>query len=139
MAKIISEKFLSKKFFLGDISGLKGWDCLNSLAGFYDSMDCSFPHQFKDWDESNYPERWKKNEENCREVLKEFLLTLGDPIDPQYRIMGDLLLFEGRSIPLFPAIFIGNGNVMLIFKNGVKIAPLNHLSKWLVGARRLIK
>jgi len=140
----VEQKFLEKTFHLGDLTGKKGWDCLNSLAVFYKNIGAEFPMEFTDskgekWDNKNYPKRWKKNEVDSRVVLKEFLESLGEPIDFNYRQKGDLLLFEPKGLPLFPAIFLGNGNVMMVFKEGVKILPFKLLKRWVKGCRRLTK
>jgi hypothetical protein len=133
-------RFLDAPFALGDMS--KGWDCLNSLAEFYDSMGAEFPRKFGDWDESNYVLRWNENEKKSREVFRQFLRSLGKSVDWNYAVAGDLLLFERMDIPIFPGIYMGNGNVLINWgvKKGMKVAPLTELLKlkFFIEARRLL-
>lgn len=132
-------KLVDRPYFLGDVSGDKGWDCLDSLACFYEGMGVQFPRKFGDWDEKNYPERWKKNPDEGRKVLGDFLRSLGEKIDPKYMVRGDLLIMGGKEIPTFPALYLGNGNVLMVFDKGVKVLPLRFFSKVLIEARRLTR
>jgi len=130
------KKFVDKPFSLGDSS--KGWDCLNSLAEFYTDMGVKFPRTFGDWNELNYPGRWKTRPDESRKVFIEFLESLGKAIDFQYAIRGDLIIFGGREIPSFPGIYIGNGHILMIFDKGGKVLPMRFMRKYIVSARRLI-
>ncbi len=134
-----TNKFLNGKFVLGDRS--KGWDCLNSLAEFFDSMGVSFPRQFKDWNEQNYPKRWERGE--GMETFREFLLSLGRPIDLNYLRPGDVIIFEkeyeGKPV-VSAGLYLGSNHFQAIHnKLGVIRLPLWFFKSAIIGARRLVE
>jgi len=128
------QKFIDAPFALGDTA--KGWDCLNSLAAFYDSIDRPFPRQYKEFNELNYAEKWKAGE--GRKELREFLLSLGEPINPNYALEGDLFIFEGEEMT-FPAIYLGRGHLLTVWDKGVKVTALKAIRSLfkLVDTRRI--
>lgn len=126
------QKFIDAPFALGDKA--KGWDCLNSIADFYDSIGKTFPREFKGFNESNYAERWEKGE--GKEELKEFLLSLGESINQNYAVEGDLFIFEGAEM-VFPGLYLGRGHVLMVFDKGARVVPLKFFKKYLIGTRRL--
>jgi cell wall-associated NlpC family hydrolase len=132
-------KFIDRPHAIGDPS--KGWDCLNSLLDFYRECGVSLPDEFEGYTEVNYPGRWAKNPKKCRQVLERFVLSLGNPVQPEYLQRGDLLIFKTPQFPSFPAIYTGNGHVFAVFKEGAKQEPLNELVRLarLTGVRRLIE
>jgi len=129
------QHFIDKPFALGDKS--KGWDCLNSLAEFYDSIGKRFPREFKEFNEQNYAEKWKAGE--GKKVFREFLLSLGESINPNYALEGDLFVFDGEETA-FPGIYLGRGHVLMVFDKGVKVLPLKHIRKLfkVVDVRRFL-
>jgi cell wall-associated NlpC family hydrolase len=131
-----AEKLIDAKFSLGNTS--KGWDCLNSLREFYSALGVDFPKSFKDYNESNYAKRWKNSSDKAKADFEEFLLTLGKPVDFHYAKRGDLMIFEGKEIPSFPAIYLGNGHILMVFDKGCKVVPLKFFKKVIKGTRRLI-
>lgn len=134
----IANKFVDKSFYLGDVTGQKGWDCLNSIAIFYESLNFKFPRKFENWNEFNYAELWKKNEILAKETFKKFLKSLGKEIDRRFILRGDLIIMEGYEMT-FPAIYLGNDIVMMVFDKGVKCLPLHLMRKFIVEVRRLIE
>lgn len=131
------DPFVDAKFALGDSK--KGWDCLNSLLKFYRSSGVRFPDEWKGYTEENYAEKWKRSETDCRKDFAEFLISLGSKLDnPRMMKPGDLLLFKGKEIPIFPAIYVGSGKMLMVFKEGVKIVPFNHFKILLTEVRRLV-
>jgi hypothetical protein len=128
------QKFIDAPFVLGDKS--KGWDCLNSLAEFYDSTGKTFPREFKNFNEQNYAEKWKAGE--GKKELREFLLSLGESIDPNYAFDGDLFIFDGEETA-FPGIYLGRGHLLMVFDKGVKVVTLKAMKSLLkiVDVRRL--
>ena len=93
--KIIADavaKLVDCKYFLGDES--KGWDCLNSLKEFYQGCGVKFPLEFEDWTEKNYAEKWVYDPEIGRQAFFRFLQILGDPVDKNYALRGDLLILK---------------------------------------------
>jgi hypothetical protein len=138
LAKAV-EKYRGKRFFLGDPS--RGWDCLNSLLDLYGGMGYIFPKEMEGIDGSNYPDIWNKENVRAREVFARFLLSLGDPVEPDFYVRGDLLIFKGAQLGTCPAVFLGNGNIMMLLsaKEGIGIEPFRRYKKWLIAVRRLIK
>jgi len=128
------QKFIDAPFILGDKS--KGWDCLNSLAEFYDSVGKPVPREFKGFNEQNYAEKWKDGE--GKKELREFLLSLGESIDPNYAFDGDLFIFDGEETA-FPGIYLGRGHLLMVFDKGVKVVALKAMKSLLkiVDVRRL--
>ncbi len=126
------QKFIDAPFALGDKT--RGWDCLNILAEFYDSIGKSFPRQYKDFDEFNYAERWKAGE--GRKEFREFLLSLGESVNPNYALEGDLFIMEGEEMT-FPGIYLGRGHLLMVFDKGVRVVPSKFFKKNIVDVRRL--
>jgi hypothetical protein len=85
-------KLVDCNYFLGDKS--KGWDCLNSLQEFYEACGVTFPREFEDWNEVNYRDKWIYDPEMGRQAFFRFLQTLGEPIDKNYALRGDLLILK---------------------------------------------
>jgi len=90
------ERLIDAPFALGDTE--KGWDCLNSLANFYDACGFKFPREFKDWNEQNYSQKWLEDVEEGRRIFVEFLMSLGEPVDPCYLLRGDILILEAQKM-----------------------------------------
>lgn len=86
------KKFVDAPFALGDKE--KGWDCLNSLADFYDSIGVDFPKEFGEWNEQNYAKGWMRDPSKGRETLIAFLRTLGREVDLKGLEHGDLLIID---------------------------------------------
>lgn len=129
---------VDKPFFLGDVTGAKGWDCLSSLAAFYSSLGFEFPRQFETWDEKNYAEKWRRDPDEGRKVFARLLRSLGEKIDEKYMRRGDLIIMHGKEIPTFPAVYLGNGNVLMAFDKGMRVLPLRFFHKVDKEVRRLI-
>jgi len=140
---------------------------------FYDSIGKKFPREYGEWNEQNYAEGWLKDPSKSRKVLMNVLMNLGEKVDPNYIIEGDLLIlvadtnidtfkginvesikedllktfptmidyltsiFDGKELIAFPAIYLGRGNMLVVFNKGVKVVPLKFFRKFLVEARRL--
>ena len=136
----IVQKFIDAPQIFGDTS--KGWDCLNILREIYTLLGKDFPKEFKGWNAENYAERWRHGE--GKDIYREFLLSLGESVNSNYAIHGDLFILEGNQ-QVFPAIYLGNGNLLMVFapcntkqKNrGCKVVPLKFFKKYFIDVRRL--
>ncbi len=128
------QKFIDAPFALGDKS--KGWDCIDSLIEFYSSIGKPFPREFKGFDEQNYAERWARGE--GKKEMREFLLSLGESIDPNYALEGDLFVFDGLETA-FPGIYLGRGHLLMVFDIGAKVVTLKAMKTLLkiIDVRRL--
>jgi hypothetical protein len=132
-------KFTDKKYFLCSPDPLKdGWDCLNMLADYYGAC---FPRTFEDWDDSNYGERWLKDEAKAREVFRRFLLSLGTEVNVNYALPGDLMLFESErhKMPIFPGIYQGDNHLKVNWgkKIGIRTVLFEQFKPMLISVRRL--
>lgn len=128
------QKFIDAPFALGDKS--KGWDCLNSLDEFYRSIGKSFPTEYKGINKDNYVEKWESGK--VSKIYREFLLSLGSSVSPNYAIQGDFFIFDGVE-STFPGIYLGRNHLLMVFDTGVRVVPLKvmkHLFS-LVDVRRL--
>lgn len=111
-----------------------GWDCLTMMWTFFDNLDIHLPREFRGYSAENYAERWKSGE--GREELKEYLFSLGEPVEPNYERSGDLLVFDAGKW-VFPGIYLGSGNFLAAYEKGVMCCPYKFFRKSLIGVRRL--
>lgn len=130
------EALIDAPFFLGERE--KGYDCLSSLMKFYSEMGYKFPLEFEGWTLDNYRAKWIRDDKEGRRVLGRFLRTLGDEIRLNFMARGDLLIFEGKDVPAFPGIFLGNGNVFIAFSSGCRVMPLEYFKRFLKEVRRVL-
>ena len=135
------DPLIDAKFCLGGFNLEDGFDCLSSLLKIYSDLGIKFPESWKDYTRENYASRWKENEGRCRNDFAEWLHSLGQPIE-NWNMMrpGDLLLFEGAEFTTFPAVYIGSGNLIMVWpkKIGCKTAPLRLMKKYLREVRRIV-
>ncbi len=135
-ANQIIDSFLGRPYFLGDPQ--KGLDCLNSILIYYESLGYKFPDEFEGVTRENYAEKWRKDEEKTRGTLGRFLMSLGRPIEKGFFQRDDLLLFRAKEIPIFGQIYLGGGNMGIVWKQGFYQTPFRVFERWFIGARRLI-
>lgn len=128
------KKFVDAPFAFGNKE--KGWDCLNSLDEFYRSIGKSFPKEYKGVNWDNYVEKW--NSGSAKKIYKEFLLSLGSSINPNYALEADLFIFDGIEWP-FPGIYLGRGHLLMVFDKGARVVPLKLVKRMyhLADVRRL--
>jgi hypothetical protein len=130
-------EMIDANYCLGDTS--KGWDCLNSLLSVYRKLGFTFPESMGGIDESNYARIWNEDNDRARAVFTDFLMGLGEPVDPSFSVRGDLLIFKGAELPAFPAISLGSGHMLIVFQDGVRVEPVSRWKKYLISVRRLVK
>ncbi len=128
----ISERatpLVDRPYALGDIEGKIGWDCLSALGAFYGD---SIPHEFKGINALNYAKLWKKDEQKARELLAEYLLSLGEAVDYCHSVRGDLVILESSGGDLWAGIYLGAGNLWICGgpKHGCSVVSLTQLLKW---------
>lgn len=107
-------------------------DCLSILLNFY---NVPADYEYKGFTRANYAERHKAGEGKAE--LKEFLCSLGRKVEGgrTFAIAGDLMVFEQNGNP-YGGIFLGNGNVLVAFKQGVKVLPVKFMMDYLIEVRR---
>jgi len=129
------KKFVDAPHVLGNKN--EGWDCLNILDEFYRSIGKDFPEEYRGINKDNYIEKWRSGK--GKDIYREFLLSLGSSVHPNYSIEGDLFVFDGAEAA-FPGIYLGRGHLLMTFDKGVKVVPLKSIRKLyhLVDVRRLL-
>ncbi|MCR4286698.1 MAG: NlpC/P60 family protein, partial [Deltaproteobacteria bacterium] len=127
-----AQRLIDSPYSLGDDS--KGWNCLSMIWHFYGTLGISLPREFKGFSAENYAERWKKGE--GREELHEYLMGLGQPVEPNYERNGDLLIFDAETW-VFPGIYLGSGHFLAAYERGTMCCPFKFFRKSLRGIRRL--
>jgi cell wall-associated NlpC family hydrolase len=128
-------KFFGQSFNLGD-RGKKGWDCLTSMADFFESCGIKFPLEFRDWNEKNYAERWERGE--GMDVFRDFLYSLGEPVDRNYMQPGDIIIFEMKDV-VSAGVYLGSGHFQAVDrKRGIVRLPLRYFNIAIKGVRRLL-
>jgi cell wall-associated NlpC family hydrolase len=131
-----ANKLIDAPYALGD--PMQGWDCVNSLLEFYEGLGVRMPTAFEGWDRANYAAKWKKDPDEGRRILGRFLRNLGVGVDFNYARRGDLMIFEGKEIPSFPGIYLGNGHILMVFDKGCRVVPFRFFQKFIRWTRRLI-
>ncbi len=134
------QRYLWKPFSLGDPS--RGWDCLNQLIDFANQNNFEFPKEFKGWNEQNYAERWDHGE--GMKVFREFLFTLGDPVDRGHMLPGDIIILvmsDPAGNEIVSAVqYVGDGKIKAVPKEmGTIVLPLGFFGVAIKGIRRLRK
>ncbi len=128
---------VDQKFSLGDRS--KGFDCLNSILFLYRGLGYEFPTELDGWTEENYAKKWDEDIFEGRDVLGRLVHILGKQVEKNYYIKGDLMIFGGNEIKDFPGIFLGNGNVLMVFDKGARVVPYHLFEIVHLETRRLVE
>lgn len=128
------QKLVDKPYALANLA--QGFDCLNYILEFYGSK---IPKEFKGIDAFNYAQLWNNDEIKARVLYKEYLSSLGKPIDRNYALRGDLMFFESPKSPFFAAIYDGCGAIRINLgkKHGVRKIPLAMIQNNLIEVRRI--
>lgn len=56
-----------------------------------------------------------------------------------YPFMGKVIdnVLSGKQLLTFPSIYLGNGNIFILFEKGGKVVPYKFFKKYVVDVRRL--
>jgi hypothetical protein len=133
--------YLFKPFSLGDKS--KGWDCLNQLGDWARENGYEFPDEFKGWTWANYAERWERGE--GMDVFYDFLMSLGDPVDINYMLPGDIIVLKMTDPMTMKEIvsavqYLGSNKIKAIPKEmGTIVLPMSFFRMAIRSVRRLRK
>ncbi len=132
------QKFIDCKYALGNVS--EGYDCVNSLLEFYSAMGVELPREFEGWTSENYGERALKNPGAGHKEWAKYLLTLGHEVDKNYVARGDLILFAAENVDICAGIYLGNGNVFIMFALGGRVCPYSVFERkdYIKQVRRLL-
>jgi len=131
-----ASKLVDKSYALGDMS--KGYDCLNYLVSFYSELGVEIPREFEGETLETYPQLWKTNPKKAQQIMAKLFDTFGEEISQDYMARGDLLIFEGKEFAIFPGIYLGNDNVLIVFEEGSHVLPLRFIKKFMTKVRRIL-
>ncbi len=137
-----AQPLVDKPYALGDVEGKTGWDCLSALGAFYGD---ALPQEYKGITALNYARFWKKDEKKARELLAEYLLSLGEVVDIHHSVRGDLVILSSDSGDLWAGIYLGNENLWVCAgkKHGCSVISLTQLLRWttqkVISVRRIFK
>ena len=131
------DQMTDKPYYLGDPS--KGWDCLNSILCLYRQFGYEFPTEIDGWTEDNYASLWEKDPVTGRKILSKLYERVGEEVQPNFYEPWDLMIFGSNKTPDIAAIYLGSGNIRMVFEDGVKDVPFHALEKHLKFVRRLRK
>jgi len=113
-----------------------GIDCLGMILKIYRKLGYVFPMEFKGFTERNFLEKWRRGE--GRDVLREFIKSLGHPIDVNFAQSSDLFYGEIDKKYIF-GIYLGQDNALVMFDTGGRVLPFTRCKPYISGVRRLIK
>lgn len=129
---------LGTPFLLGGKSK-KGVDCLFRLKAIAEKLNLEFPDEYKGWTWQNYAKKW---EDDCYEgmkIFKEFLLSLGETIDPSRMIAGDIIVLEGGGV-VSAVLYDGKNHFQAVHNvHGVMAMPYWPFRSKVISVRRLEK
>lgn len=136
IADIVSQ-FIDKPYAIDNKK--EGFDCLNTLMTFYTSLGVKIPTEFEGWTLENYGKRALEDATFAHQMFEKYVKTLGEEISPHFKMRGDLLLFKVKDLGTYAGIYLGNGNVLLVFDKGVRVCPVAPFIEHIVSVRRLLK
>lgn len=129
----IVKGMLAKPYKLG--SSGEAFDCLSFMLNFYEERGIKWPTEWRGWTRENYAELWKDG--YGRTELYEFLKELGEEVDINFMLEGDLIIIDAGEAAI-PAIYLSSGSAMLvIYERGVMVVPLWSIQDKIVEVRRL--
>lgn len=132
--------FIGKPFRAGS-HGPEGYDCIGLLYAAQKALGRAVPETFRGYSvhDPAYADLWQENRLAALRLIVELIEGLGEPVDPNYLVAGDVLLVKRRDNgDIFPAIHIGNNLMISAFVDeGVKPVDLGAIHADIIQARRL--
>lgn len=121
-------KMIDKQYALANTS--KGYDCMNSMLLFYESLGATFPDEFEGIKRTDYARHFIKDEVGTREVQSRFLRQVGQRVEWWELLPGDLLLYtEQGTGAAVAAIYLSNGDVVVASTMGVRVVSMDDMNK----------
>ncbi len=134
MVRIITG-LMGTPFKLGGLTPETGFDCLSYPTYVYERLGFVRPLEFEGRNWENYWQGYQTPEGYS--LFERFLKSLGQEVDPGFRLPGDLLILQGEG-HITAAILLLNQKASRVDpKAGVIIFPA-HLIKDLRGVRRVV-
>ncbi len=130
----IMEQFLGKPFAHNGGSGKPGYDCMGLIYAYLIEMGIpDVPTSFQGITLDNYTDFYLADRAAANDLLLEFFDLLGEPVVSDHPLAGDLCVVRHEDGNLYPGIYAGNRNMMVVASDelGVCILPL--------GKREIVK
>jgi len=132
----ITAKYVGAPYKLGGKSKTEGFDCLSLIVALARDFKKEMVQDFKgikmDQDlkrmiETDYVEVWISDRDKVKQLMFDFVSSLGDPIPPSKAFVGDLLILESKRLKeITIGIHAGGDLILSAFTNaGVKLAKMS--------------
>jgi cell wall-associated NlpC family hydrolase len=128
----IMEQFIGKPYAVNGRGG-DGYDCIGLVRAYLLELGCAFPDGYKGITLDNYTDFYLADRAAANDLLLEFFDLLGEPVVSDHPLAGDLCVVRHEDGNLYPGIYAGNRNMMVVASDelGVCILPL--------GKREIVK
>lgn len=115
-------QFTNKPFAEGGI-GPTHYDCMGLVYAFFVGQNKNIPCEFGEYTTINYSDLFKKDKIMAIKQMFRFFDSFAEKIEVYEKLAGDLVMVRMVSEDrLFPAIYVGNGNIMATYYDcGVKV------------------
>lgn len=120
--------------------GPDGYDCYGMIHDYLTRIGAKTISCWGDVTIDNYTDYYQADRQAANVLLMEVFEQLGEAVDINDRIAGDLVIMENtKTKDLYPGIYAGNGNVALaLIDRGVMVVPANKRLFRLIRVRRPI-
>lgn len=139
-AEVMAE-FIGKPFKKGGQDHDGAYDCITFVYYALSRLGKKPPHTVMGrnvFRPEEWVALWDEDRAAANELMKGCFEQIGEPIDPAYRVAGDLLLLRAPTGDRCMAIYGGNELIISSFVGrGVQVYSLDHLNVQIEGARRL--
>lgn len=106
----VVSKYIDKGYELGSW-GPDSYDCMSFIYSFYKDLNVDLKDSYQGVTKNSYVDIYRNDEIRAKSLLREWFDSLGEEVDINYSIPGDLILVDKEG--LFAVLInIGNGNFM---------------------------
>jgi cell wall-associated NlpC family hydrolase len=95
---------------------VNGYSCLGFCYHVLAALGKNPPYGDDEVNIDNYEKLYPSGEQRTFDRLIEFAKTMGNEVAPHEVLAGDFVLLQDRRGHVFPAIYTGNGQVMMCFE-----------------------
>jgi len=115
-----------------------GYSCLGFCAALYKALNKDWPEVWNGLTIDNYQETIKTRSPFAQETLLKLASDIGTEVNPNEVVAGDFVIVKTHTGEMFPAVCVGNGNIVSSFEYcGVKVMKLDKEKGTIFVARRL--
>jgi len=122
----VTSKYVGAPYKLGGWSVEEGFDCISLIVTIGEDIGLEMPKNFGGYDRSNYMKIWMEEPSKAKELMLEFVASLGREIKPNFSSAWDLLVIVNKKSPTSFVVGInaGNGLILSAFTDiGVDLIP----------------